>query len=91
MIAVIIFCDVFYLRAITNAITRADNPIQITKATVYIALANNMLNDHIILLAISVGLIALLPLYGKLLRKINTSVSVEDNGKLDAIDISGEE
>jgi hypothetical protein len=58
---------------------------------VYIALANNMLNDHIILLAISVGLIALLPLYGKLLRKINTSVSVEDNGKLDAIDISGEE
>ncbi len=91
MIAVIIFCDVFYLRAITNAITRADNPIQITKATVYIALANNMLNDHIILLAISVGLIALLPVYGKLLRKINTSVSVEDNGKLDAIDISGEE
>ena len=34
---------------------------------------------------------ALLPVYSRLLRKINTSVSVEDNGKLDAIDISGEE
>lgn len=37
-----------------------------------------------------VVLTALLPLYSRLLRKINTSVSVEDNGKLDAIDISGE-
>jgi hypothetical protein len=91
MIGVIIFCDLFYLRAIGNALSRPDNPIQITKSTVYIALANNMLNDHIVLLGISVALVALLPVYGKLLRKINTSINVEDNGKLDAIDISGEE
>ena len=41
-------------------------------------------------LMVGVVLTALLPVYSKLLRKINTSVSVEDNGKLDAIDISGE-
>ena len=91
MLGVIIFCDVFYLRAIANALTRPDNPIQITKSTVYIALANNMLSDHIVLLVISIALVALLPVYGKLLKKINTSVQVEDNGKLDAIDISGED
>ena len=33
----------------------------------------------------------LMPLYSKLLRKINTSVTVEDYGKLEAIDISGED
>ena len=91
MVAVILFCDFFYLGAITNAITRAENPIQITKATLYIGLANNMLNDHIVILIVGVALTALLPLYSKLLRKIKTSIDVEDNGKLDAIDISGEE
>ena len=68
----------------------AQNPIKIGKNTLYIAKANNMLNDHMVILIVGVVLTALLPLYAKLLRKINTSVSVEDNGKLDAIDISGE-
>ena len=35
-------------------------------------------------------LIVTLPVYKKALRKIKTSVEVEDNGKLEAIDISGE-
>ena len=90
MIGVILFCDNYYLAAITNALTRAQNPIKIGKNTLYIAKANNMLNDHMVILIVGVVLTALLPLYSKLLRKINTSVSVEDNGKLDAIDISGE-
>ena len=90
MIGVILFCDYYYLNAITNALTRAQNPIKIGKTTLYIARANNMLNDHIIILIVGAVLTALLPVYSRLLRKINTSVSVEDNGKLDAIDISGE-
>ena len=45
----------------------------------------------LIVLIVGVVLTALLPVYGKLLKKINTSVQVEDNGKLGAIDISGEE
>ncbi len=91
MVGVILFCDNYYLNAISNALTRAQNPIQITQNTLYIAKANNMLGDHMIILIVGVVLTALLPVYAKLLRKINTSVSVEDNGKLDAIDISGEE
>ena len=90
MVGVILFADTYYLNAIGNALTRAENPIQIGKTTLYIAKANNMLVNHRIILIAGVALTALLPVYSKLLRKINTSVSVEDNGKLDAIDISGE-
>ena len=67
-----------------------ENPIKVDKSTLYIASANNMLINHRIILIVGLALTALLPVYSKLLRKINTSVSVEDNGKLDAIDISGE-
>lgn len=91
MLGAIIFCDIFYKNAITRALTRPDNPITISKSTVYIGLAFNMLSDHIIMLCISIGLVALLPVYGKLLKKIKTSIEVEDNGKLDTIDISGED
>ena len=91
MLGAIIFCDVFYMNAVTKALTRPDNPIVINKSTVYIGLAYNMLNDHIIMLGISIALVALLPVYGKLLKKIKTSIEVEDNGKMDTIDISGED
>ena len=90
MVGVILFCDYYYRGAITNALTRAENPIEISENTLYITKANGMLSKHMIVLAVGVALTALLPVYAKLLRKINTSVSVEDNGKLDAIDISGE-
>ena len=82
MLGVIIFCDVFYRNAITRALTRENNPITISKNTLYIALAFNMLSDHIVMLGVSIGLVALLPVYGKLLKKIKTSIDVEDNGKL---------
>lgn len=91
MIGVILFCDFYYISAIDAARFREASPIVIGKNTLYIAKAYNMLHDHRIILIVGVALTALLPLYSKLLRKINTSVSVEDNGKLDAIDISGEE
>ena len=39
---------------------------------------------------IAAVLIALLPVYTKLLRKIKTSVEVDDNGEIGAIDLSGE-
>ncbi|MBO6158511.1 MAG: hypothetical protein J6P72_04500 [Firmicutes bacterium] len=91
MFAVIIFCDVYYSNLITTALTRAENPIKLDASTVYIAQAYNVLQDHIVIEVIGVVLIALMPLYTKLLRKIKTSVVVEDYGKLDAIDISGED
>ena len=91
MFAVILFCDVYYSGLITNALTRAENPIKLDAGTIYIAKAYNMLQDHIVIESIGVALILLMPLYTKLLRKINTSVTVEDYGKLQEIDISGED
>ena len=91
MVGVLLFCDQYYLNAITNALTRAENPIEIGVTTQYIAKARDMLGRHRVILFAGVALTVLLPVYAKLLRKINTSVSVEDNGKLDAIDISGED
>ena len=90
MFGIILFCDYYYLGRITNALTRADNPIEIGPTTMYIQQATNVLHVHMILLAIAVVLILLLPVYTKLLRNINTSIIVEDNGAMGEIDISGE-
>ena len=70
---------------------RPDNPIVIDKQTVYIAQAYNVLHDHIIIECVGIALTVLMPVYTKLLRKINTSIVVEGNGDLGEIDISGED
>ena len=91
MFAIIIFCDVHYSGLIMNALTRAENPIKLDASTIYIAQAYNVLQTHIVLECIGIALVLLMPVYTKLLRKVNTSITVEDNGKMDAIDISGED
>ncbi len=91
MVAVIIFCDYYYMGLIAAALTRPDNPIVIDKNTVYIAQAFNVLSTHMAVEIAAAVITALLPVYSKLLRKINTSIMVEDNGKLGEIDISGED
>ena len=91
MLAIIIFCDYYYMGRITYALTRPENPITLSANTVYIAKAYNMLNDHVIMLIVSVVLIVLLPLYSKLLRKIKTSIDVAGNTDMAEIDISGED
>ena len=87
MFAIIIFCDGFYMRAIQYAVTRADNPIAITDTTAYISKALGILKTHIAALGVTIVLIVLMPVYKKWLRSIKTSVEVEDNGQLDAIEI----
>ncbi len=91
MIALIVFCDFYYSSLILDALHRADNPIVIDKSTVYIAQAYNVLQDHIAILITGAALTALMPVYSRLLRRIKTSVVVEDNGSLGEIDISGED
>ena len=91
MFALIIFCDVSYLGKINNALTRADNPIAVTDVTYYIGEARSVLKAHIAVLSAAIALIVTLPVYKKWIKKINTSVNVEDYGSLDAIDISGED
>ena len=88
MFGIIVACDVFYLRAITNALTRADNPIAITATTAYISKAASMLKVHIGGVVVTIALVILMPVYKKWLRSIKTSVEVEDNGQMGAIEIS---
>ena len=44
-----------------------------------------------VLVIIGLGLVALLPVYSKLLRKINTNIEVEENTEMGRIDLSGED
>lgn len=91
MFGVIFYCDIHYLNAIAAALNRAESPIKLDKTTEYIAKAFNMLSTYQILIIITAVLVALLPVYSRLLKKINTSVEVEDNGQMDEIELSEEE
>ena len=90
MFGIIAVSDIIYLRAIYAAVSRAENPIVVTSSTIYIAYAEWYLRIHLILLGITTALIILLPVYSKMIRKIKTSVEIEDNGEMGNIDISGE-
>jgi len=91
MLAVILYCDWYYGGCITRAVTRENNPIDPTGNNSYISAAAGMLHVHTVILMIGIALVALLPVYAKLIRRINTSVEVEDNSGMGAIDISGED
>lgn len=88
MFGIIVFCDIHYCNAIMAALTRAESPIKLELGTIYIANAYNMLQTFLILIGITALLVVTLPLYSKLIRKINTSVDVEDNGAMADIEIS---
>ncbi len=91
MFGVILFADFTYRNAIYAALTQGESPIVLTKETAYIAEAYNDLGTHMVLLVIAIALIVLLPVYAKLIRKIKTSIEVEENEEMAAIDISGED
>ncbi len=86
----VIASDVIYLGCINAAIYREINPIEITQSTMYILRAYYVVNTNIICIAITAALALLEPLYAKLIRKINTSIEVEDGTHIDAIDMSEE-
>ena len=90
MFAIIILADVTYLNAIYEAVFREVNPIVVTMNTVYIAYAEYYLMTHIYVLVVGIVLIILLPVYSKLIRKINTNVDVESNTSIGTIDVTDE-
>ena len=87
--AIIVTADVFYRKRIAEAAAKEEFQ-RVINENAYIFEADKVVKIHIIMVIIVAVLIALLPVYGKLLKKINTSVDVEGYGKLDEIDISGE-
>ncbi len=88
MFAVMIYCDIHYRNAIWAAVTRPMNPIVLDANTAYITSAYNLLQTHLILVIVTAALVVTLPLYSKWLKKINTSVAVEDNGSMGEIEIN---
>ena len=53
--------------------------------------AVTVLWNHRILIVVSLALVALMPLYSKIIRKINTSIEVEAGEEMAAIDVAGED
>ncbi|MDE6639202.1 MAG: hypothetical protein K2K63_01580 [Acetatifactor sp.] len=91
MLALLVFADSVYLLRINQALTRAENTVIIDDKTMFIAEAQSTMTAHIILVGVCAVLLATLPVYAKLLKKINTSIDVEGNGDMEVIDISGED
>lgn len=87
MLAVLFLCSQVYINAVYLALNRAESPIKITEKTIYVAQAYNMLANYKIMVIVTAVLTATLPLYSKLIRKIKTSIAVEDNGDMAQIEI----
>ena len=60
-------------------------------AGAFVAVAQGVIRVHMVLVIIGTALLALLPVYAPLIRKINTNVEVAGNSDMAAIDISGED
>lgn len=88
MFGIMIYADIHFCNGIMAALTRAESPIILDVNTMYIANAYNMLQTFVVLIGITAVLVLTLPIYSKWIRKINTSVDVEDNGDMAQIEIS---
>lgn len=86
MLVASIVCDAIYHYYIRYGTVIKEGAVDPTKYTV---IASNVCVVHIVLLSISIILIVTLPLYKKLLNKINTKVET-DEIKIDKIDLSNE-
>ncbi|MBR5111482.1 MAG: hypothetical protein IK099_14985 [Clostridia bacterium] len=91
LVGAVIYCDIYYGSCITTAITREENRIDPTGPNSFVAAARTVITVHMVILCVGVALVALLPVYGKALKKINTNIDVEGNGGMAKIDISGED
>ncbi len=91
MFAAIIFSDFYYRSRAIIATTRAENRIAVTELTHYIYEAESVTFIHAIMIIVVAVLIALLPVYGKLLKEVNTSIELDYSEGLGEIDISGED
>lgn len=93
-LGIIIFTDVVYLLRINEALTREANRIVINYETgknMFIDNAWRTLNIYLVFVGIVVLLLATLPIYSKLLKKINTSIDVEGNTNMTAVDLASDD
>lgn len=90
MLAILVVCDTYYAGCIHEAITREDHPIIVDAGTAYIPAAYQMLMTHRVIVAAGALLTLLVPVLGKLLRRIDTSLPMEEGGEMDSIVLSDE-
>lgn len=69
---IIIASDIIYINRIINS------AVKVTSSTLFIYTAQNVLTVHIVLVAITAVTVILEPLFAKLLKKINTSIELEE-------------
>ncbi len=91
LVCAVLYCDIYYRGCIITAITREQNRIDPTGVNSFIASSSRMLIIHMVILCAGMVLVALLPAYTPLIRKLNTSIQVEGNDSMETIDISGED
>lgn len=88
MYGAVIYADYTYVNTIVAEVNHPTHPIVITPELSYIAEAESLLNVHMVLVAVTMVCVLLEPVFAKLLRKINTSIEVEDNGHIDNIELT---
>lgn len=86
MFGAMIYSDIIYNKRIAAAVAREEFAAAL-ESSPYILQASHIVSVHIVLLIVVAVLIALLPVYSKLLRKINTNVSLEYSNSMEAIDV----
>lgn len=88
MYCIVIYADFNYYLGIQYAVTREVNRIEINENTIYISKTYTVMALHMFLMVLTMISVVLEPLFAKILKKINTSVDVEDNGKIDNIELT---
>jgi hypothetical protein len=88
MYGAVIYADYTYLNTIIAEVNHPTHPIVITPELSYISEAESLLRVHMVLVGITMVCVLLEPLFAKLLRKINTSIDVEDNGEIGNIELT---
>ncbi|MBE5787171.1 MAG: hypothetical protein E7324_06475 [Clostridiales bacterium] len=90
MLGILIFCDTYYAARIIEATTRENHPIVVDANTAYIPKALSVLGLHRMIVAIGGTLTALVPVLRKLLRRIDTSLPVEEKVEMKELHLSDE-
>ncbi len=88
MFGIMIYCSIYYGNQVMYAVYYSPTPIVLDANNAYIPMAYNMLQTFMVLIGVTAALVLTLPLYSKLLKKINTSIEVEDNGEMADIEIT---
>lgn len=90
MFGCMFYADYTYVTRILEKVSGPNPTIKLTQATSYITTAKNVMITHMVFLGLTSVCVFLEPLFAKLLRKINTSVEVEENARIDHIDLTEE-